>query len=101
MLNQAESGQCRVDPVRDVKRLRWWVYVIAYSSVTLAMPYYHFGIGMSWLQAAAPTIVGYAITTLAVEFAYPHMLKLRKQGMSPSLLAVELESARDLRQACQ
>jgi diguanylate cyclase (GGDEF)-like protein len=62
----------------------------------------HFIIGTPWLTTIAMTMGGgYAIATAGIEFSFFYYVRLRKQGIYPAILAVELGATDDFAQACQ
>jgi diguanylate cyclase (GGDEF)-like protein len=62
----------------------------------------HFIIGTPWLTTIAMTMGGgYAIATAGIEFSFFYFVKLRKQGIYPAMLAVELGATDDFAQACE
>jgi putative nucleotidyltransferase with HDIG domain len=84
------------DPLRDLRRLRWWVRLFVYPVVTLAGLIYYYGLGLSLLETLVPLGVGYVIATATIEYAFAQMVRLRKQGIHQDILHI-FSSALDLR----
>lgn len=101
MPDRSDSHRSAEELLREVLTLRRWLRALVYPGVGLLIPLDHFLLGLSWVEAIGSHIGGYVIAVLAVEIAISYVIKLRKREVYPSMLAVELGSARDLRQACQ
>ena len=102
MLDRSDSpSRHGGNPLHDVLALRRWLRVLVYPAVTLLIPLDHFLLGLSWPVAVVSHLGGYVIAVVAVELAMLYSIRLKKRAIYPSLLVVELESTRDLRQGCQ
>jgi diguanylate cyclase (GGDEF)-like protein len=108
--NSREAGRDAADayrgpfgnPLRDARRVRRWTRLIVYTLIAVIVPMDHFIIGTPWLTTLAMTVGGgYAIATAGIEFSFFYFVKLRKQGIYPAILAVELGATDDFRQACE
>ena len=89
------------DPLRGVRTLKWWVRLAAYGAVCAEWPLYYFVLGYPLRQVASSWIFGVLVATVAIEFAFAQGYKLRKQGIYPAMLAVELGATHDFGQACE
>ena len=94
-----ESGRLP-DPIREVFIVKRWVQIGVYLAVTLPLPLYYYFLALNTLQLGVWYGVGLVIATVAIEGTFWYMIKLRKQSAYPNILAVELGTAQDLKQAC-
>lgn len=78
------------DPLKQLQRVKWLTRLIVYPSVTLLIPLDHFLSGLTWQQALSVHLGGYLIATIAIEFAFGQMFKLRKRSAYPGALIVQL-----------
>jgi len=86
----------RDDPLRDLRRLRWWIRLFVYPAVTLSGLIYYYGLGLSLLETLVPLGVSYVIATATIEYAFAQTVRVRKQGPYQDILHI-LSSALDLR----
>jgi hypothetical protein len=86
LMPDGSPGPLRDDPLRDVRRLGWWVRLFVYPAVTLAGLIYYYGLGLSLLATLVPLGVGYVIATATIEYAFAQMVRLRKQGIHQDIL---------------
>jgi putative nucleotidyltransferase with HDIG domain len=96
MPDGSHSHSFRDDPLREVRRVKWWVRLFVYPAVTLGGLIYYYGLGLSLLETLVPLGVGYVIATASIEYAFAQMVWLRKQGVYQDFLRI-LSSALDLR----
>lgn len=78
------------DPLRQLQRVKWLTRLIVYPGVTLLIPLDHFLSGLTWQQAVSVHLGGYLIATIAIEFAFGQMFRLRKQSAYSGALIVQL-----------
>jgi putative nucleotidyltransferase with HDIG domain len=91
------SGQShRNDPLHGVRRLRRWVQLIVYPALAFSALVYHLSLGLSALETLVPLGVSYVIATVAIEYAFAQIARLRKQGIYEDILHI-LSSALDMR----
>jgi diguanylate cyclase (GGDEF)-like protein len=96
------TGRFAGDPLRDVRILKRWVRLVVYSLVAVLLLLDHFIAGTAWLNTIATTAGGGGIiATVGIEFSFFYFAKLRKQGIYPAMLAVELGATDDFGQACE
>ena len=84
------------DPLHDVRRLRWWIRLVVYPTITLSGLIYYYGLGLSLQETLVPLGVGYVIATATIEYAFAQMVRVRKLGVYQDILHI-LSSALDLR----
>ena len=102
MPGPSDNSPLRRDPLHAVRVVRRRTRLIVYPLIALIVPVDHFVIGTPWLTTIAMTIGGgYAIGTVAIEFIWFYFFKLRKEAAYPTMLAMELGSTQDFRQACE
>jgi putative nucleotidyltransferase with HDIG domain len=58
-------------------------------------------LGRPWLEALWSNAGGYLVATIGIEFGFVHFSRLRRQAEYPRVLAMELGSPANLREACQ
>jgi diguanylate cyclase (GGDEF)-like protein len=96
------TGRFAGDPLRGVRTLKRWVRLVVYSLVAVLLLLDHFIAGTAWLNTIATTAGGGGIiATIGIEFSFFYFAKLRKQGIYPAMLAVELGATDDFAQACE
>jgi HD-GYP domain-containing protein (c-di-GMP phosphodiesterase class II) len=96
MLDGSHGPSSWDDHLRDVRRLRWWIRLVVYPATTLSGLIYYYGLGLSLLETLVPLGVGYLIATATIEYAFAHMVRVRKLGVYQDILHI-LSSALDLR----
>ena len=96
MPDGSHSHPFRDEPLREVRRVKWWVRLFVYPAVTLSGLIYYYGLGLSLLETLVPLGVGYVIATASIEYAFAQMVRMRKQGVYQDFLYV-FSSALDLR----
>jgi diguanylate cyclase (GGDEF)-like protein len=97
----AYHGPFRRDPLRAMRALKRWVRLVAYGAICAEWPLYYFVLGYPPSQILSSWIFGMIVATAAIEFAFYYGYKLRKQGIYPAMLAVELGATHDFGQACE
>jgi diguanylate cyclase (GGDEF)-like protein len=95
------TGRFAGDPLRAMRALKRWVRLVAYGAVCAEWPLYYFLLDYPLHQVASSWIFGVIVATAAIEFAFAQGYKLRKQGIYPAMLAVELGATDDFAQACE
>ncbi len=86
----------RNDPLYGVRRLKGWVRLIVYPAIAFSGLIYHLSLDLSPLETLVPLGIGYAISTVAIEYAFAQIARLRKQGIYEDILHI-LSSALDMR----
>jgi diguanylate cyclase (GGDEF)-like protein len=94
------AGRVAGDPLRAMRVLKRWVRVVAYGAVCAEWPLYYFALGYPVHNILSSWAFGMVVATVAIEFAFAEGYKLRKQGIYPAMLAVEVGASHDFRQAC-
>lgn len=97
----AYHGPFRRDPLRAMRALKRRVRLVAYGAICAEWPLYYFVLGYPPSQVLSSWIFGMIVATAAIEFAFYYGYKLRKQGIYPAMLAVELGATHDFGQACE
>jgi len=93
-------GRFASDPLRAMRALKRWVRLVAYGAICAEWPLYYLVLDYPIHQVASSWIFGMLVATVAIEFAFAQGYRLRKQGIYPAMLAVELGATHDLGQAC-
>jgi putative nucleotidyltransferase with HDIG domain len=101
MSEPGNSHHSAGDVLGDVRRVKLWVQIGVYGSLGAYQFFAYFILEVPWWQIVMGAGVIAIVATWAIEYAFANFYKLRKHGMYPSMLAVELGATRDLRQACQ
>jgi diguanylate cyclase (GGDEF)-like protein len=95
------TGRFAGDPLRAMRALKRWVRLVAYGAVCAEWPLYYFLLDYPLHQVASSWTFGVIVATVAIEFAFAQGYKLRKQGIYPAMLAVEVGATNDFVQACE
>jgi len=95
------AGRFAGDPLHAMRVLKRWVRVVVYGAVCAEWPLYYLVLGYPLHNIASSWAFGMAVATVAIEFAFAQGYKLRKQGIYPAMLAVELGASHDFKQACE
>ncbi len=101
MPDRGNSHRCAADVLRDVRHIKRWVRIGVYGSLGGYQFFAYFVLEVPWWHIVMGAGITAIVATWAIEYAFANFFKLRKQGMYPSMLAVELGATRALRQACQ
>jgi diguanylate cyclase (GGDEF)-like protein/PAS domain S-box-containing protein/putative nucleotidyltransferase with HDIG domain len=80
-----------LDPLRSLRVVKWLTRLFVYPGVTALIPLDHALSGLTWQQAISVHLGGYLIATLAIEFAFGHVFKLRKHSSYPQIILEELD----------
>jgi diguanylate cyclase (GGDEF)-like protein len=89
------------DPLHHVRTEKKKIRIGAYGATAAFVLVNYFALGMNWLQIFVTLSASWAVATAAIEYAFARFFKLRKQGIYPSMLVMELGAAHDLGQACE
>jgi diguanylate cyclase (GGDEF)-like protein len=84
-----------------MRALKRWVRLVTYGAVCAEWPLYYLVLGYPIHNVVSSWIFGMLVATVAIEFAFAQGYKLRKQGIYPAMLAVELGASHDFNQACE
>ena len=95
------AGRLAGDPLHAMHVLKRWVRVVAYGAVCAEWPLYYLLLGYPVHNVVSSWVFGMVVATVAIEFAFAQGYKLRKQGIYPAMLAIELGASRDFKQACE
>ena len=72
----------------------------AYGAIAAFVLINYFLLDMNWLQTGVTLVCCTIVASVAIEYAFARFVKLRKRGIYPSLLAMELGATRDFALAC-
>jgi diguanylate cyclase (GGDEF)-like protein len=89
------------DPLRAMRVLKRWVRVVTYGAVCAEWPLYYIALKYPLHNVVSSWLFGMLVATVAIEFAFAEGYKLRKQGIYPAMLAMELGASRDFKRACE
>jgi len=95
------TGRFADDPLRAMHALKRWVRMVAYGAICAEWPLYYFLLGYPLHNIVSSWAFGMIVATVAIEFAFAQGYKLRKQGMYPTMLALEVGASHDFSQACE
>ena len=95
------AGRFAGDPLHAMHVLKRWVRVVAYGAICAEWPLYYLLLGYPLHNVVSSWVFGMVVATVAIEFAFAQGYKLRKQGIYPAMLAVEVGASRDFKQACE
>jgi diguanylate cyclase (GGDEF)-like protein/PAS domain S-box-containing protein/putative nucleotidyltransferase with HDIG domain len=95
--DEVRTGQAPVtsspdssDPLRSLRVVKWLTRLFVYPGVTALIPLDHALSGLTWQQAISVHLGGYVIATIAIEFAFAQVFKLRKRSAYPGIVLTEL-----------
>ena len=86
--------------LRTLSIAKWWVRAAVYPGVSLLIPIDIFFLHFPLLASIVSHLGGYVVATLGIEWGYAWGERLTKQNEYPSLLAAEVGSPTNLRDAC-
>lgn len=89
------------DPLHSVRIEKRRIRIGAYGATVAFVSVNYFLLHMNWLQIGVTLVASMTVATVAIEYAFAVFFRLRKQGIYPSMLAVELGATRDFAQACE
>ena len=89
------------DPLHGVHTEKSRIRFGAYAAITAFVLINYFVLDMNWLQTGVTLVCCAIVATVAIEYAFARFIRLRKQGVYPSLLAMELGATRDFALACE
>ncbi len=89
------------DPLHHVRTEKTRIQIGAYGAIAAFVIINYFVLGMNALQTLVTLGCCLAVATAAIEYAFARFFRLRKQGIYPSMLAMELGARHDLGQACE
>ena len=89
------------ESLHDLRVLKWRVRLLVYPCIVLLLPFDILILGRPWLEALWSNAGGYLVATIGIEFGFVHFSRLRRQAEYPRVLAMELGSPANLREACQ
>jgi diguanylate cyclase (GGDEF)-like protein len=95
------AGRFAGDPLHAMRILKRWVRIVVYGAICAEWPLYYLVLGYPLHNIASSWAFGMVVATVAIEFAFVQGYKLRKQGIYPAMLAVEVGASRDFKQACE
>jgi diguanylate cyclase (GGDEF)-like protein len=89
------------DPLHHVRTEKKRIRIGAYGAIAAFVIINYFALDMNGLQTLVTLSCCSAVATAAIEYAFARFVRLRKQGVYPSMLAMELGATHDFSQACQ
>jgi diguanylate cyclase (GGDEF)-like protein len=89
------------DPLHHVRTEKTRIRIGAYGAIAAFVIINYFTLGMNGLQTFVTLGCCSAVATAAIEYAFARFIRLRKQGVYPSMLAIQLGATRDFDQACE
>ncbi len=89
------------ETLRNLLVIKWWTRLIVYPGVSLLIPIDIFLLHFPLVQSILSHLGGYAVATIGIEFGFAFAFRVRKQTEYPIILATQLGSPTDLREACQ
>ena len=89
------------DPLHHVRTEKKRIRIGAYGAIAAFVIINYFALGMNGLQTFVTLACCSAVATGAIEYAFARFVRLRKQGVYPSMLAMELGGTDDFGQACE
>jgi len=89
------------DPLHHVRAEKTRIRIGAYGAIAAFVIINYFALDMNGLQTLVTLSCCSAVATFAIEYAFARFIRLRKQGMYPSMLAMELGATHDFGQACE
>jgi diguanylate cyclase (GGDEF)-like protein len=89
------------DPLHHVRTEKKRIRIGAYGAIAAFVIINYLALSMTGLQTLVTLGCCSAVATFAIEYAFARFLRLRKQGVYPSMLAIELGATHDFNQACQ
>ena len=89
------------DPLHHVRTEKKRIRIGAYGAIAAFVIINYFALGMNGLQTFVTLGCCSAVATAAIEYAFARFLRLRKQGVYPSMLAIQLGATHDFGQACE
>ena len=89
------------DPLHHVRTEKKRIQIGAYGAIAAFVIVNHFALHMNGLQTVVTLACCSAVATGAIEYAFAKFLRLRKQGVYPGMLAMELGATHDFGQACE
>jgi diguanylate cyclase (GGDEF)-like protein len=89
------------DPLHHVRAEKTRIRIGAYGAIAAFVIINYFALNMNGLQTLVTLACCSAVATFAIEYAFDRFIRLRKQGVYPSMLAIELGTTHDFNQACE
>jgi len=89
------------DPLHHVRAEKKRIRIGAYGAIAAFVIVNYFALDMNALQTLVTLGCCSAVATGAIEYAFARFVRLRKQGIYPSMLAMQLGATEDFSQACQ
>ena len=84
------------DPMREMRALKGWMYLFTLVALLSLQPLSIFALGLSLLQSGLLFIISLALAALLIEFATRYSSQLRRRGVLPILLGIQLAGIHDL-----
>ena len=89
------------DPLHHVRAEKTRIRIGAYGAIAAFVIINYFALNMNGLQTLVTLGCCSTVATFAIEYAFTRFLRLRKQGVYPTMLAIKLGTTHDFNQACE
>jgi len=89
------------EALHNLQTAKWWTRAVIYPGVSLLIPLDIFVLHFPLLESVLSHLGGYIVATLGIELGYTWGHRVRKQAEYPGILARQLGSPNNLRDACQ
>ncbi len=89
------------DSLKEIRALKRLVQIGVYAAILGSEPFYYLVLHYSWPQLLSGLFVGLIIATVAIEWAFSQIFKLRKRSAYPNLLLQELSQAPNVSAAAE
>ena len=89
------------ESLHNLRIMKWWTRLIVYPGVALLIPIDIFLLHFPWQASVLSHVGGYVVATVGIEFGFVFAHRVRKQTEFPIILATQLGSPANLRDACQ
>jgi putative nucleotidyltransferase with HDIG domain len=96
-----DSRSLASESIHNLHVAKWWTRLIVYPGVSLLIPADIFLLHFPLLQSILSHVGGYVVATVGIEFGFAWAWRVRKVGEYPGILATQLGSPANLRDACQ
>ena len=101
MANSPSNHSLASESLHNLQVIKWWTRLIVYPGVSLLIPIDIFLLHLPWQASILSHLGGYVVATVGIEFGFAFAFRVRKQTEYPIILATQLGSPTNLRDACQ
>jgi putative nucleotidyltransferase with HDIG domain len=89
------------ESLHNLQVAKWMTRLIVYPGVSLLIPIDMFFLHRPWQVSMLSHLGGYVVATVGIEFGFAFAYRVRRQTEYPIILATQLGSPANLRDACQ